>query len=102
MQFFVVKIFENRLLTLNIDHSLSLLIHPHLIYSQVWRVAVFGSSAMSVAMIVFGIIFGSVLNIIPKQSAFVAACLSLSSTPLVVKFLGAGNQKEKKEESSKF
>ena len=67
-----------------------------------WRVAVFGSSAMSVAMIVFGIIFGSVLNIIPKQSAFVAACLSLSSTPLVVKFLGAGNQKKEKEESGKF
>ncbi|XP_072034800.1 transmembrane and coiled-coil domain-containing protein 3-like [Amphiura filiformis] len=66
---------------------------------KVWRVAVFGSSAMTVAMIVFGIIFGSLLNIIPRQSAFVAACLSLSSTPLVVKFLSAGgNQKREKEE----
>ena len=53
---------------------------------------------MTITMIVFSIIFGSLLNIIPRQSAFVAACLSLSSTPLVVKFLGAGNQRKEKED----
>ena len=53
---------------------------------------------MTIAMIVFGVIFGSFLHIIPRQSAFVAACLSLSSTPLVVKFLGASNQKKERDE----
>ncbi|XP_070539001.1 transmembrane and coiled-coil domain-containing protein 3-like isoform X2 [Ptychodera flava] len=56
---------------------------------KVWRVAVFGSGAMTILMMLFGLIWGYSLHIIPSQSVFVAACLSLSSTPLVVKFLGS-------------
>nr|XP_002739865.1 PREDICTED: transmembrane and coiled-coil domain-containing protein 3-like [Saccoglossus kowalevskii] len=56
---------------------------------KVWRVAVFGSVAMTILMMVCGLMFGYMLKIIPSQSVFVAACLSLSSTPLVVKFLGS-------------
>ncbi|XP_077987807.1 transmembrane and coiled-coil domain-containing protein 3-like isoform X2 [Glandiceps talaboti] len=56
---------------------------------KVWRVAVFGSGAMTILMMIFGLIWGYLLHIIPSQSVFVAACLSLSSTPLVVKFLGS-------------
>ena len=40
-----------------------------------------------VIMIVFGIFWGFCFGILPQQSAFVAACLSLSSTPLVAKFV---------------
>ena len=40
-----------------------------------------------VLMIVFGIFWGTCFGILPQQSAFVAACLSLSSTPLVAKFV---------------
>ncbi|XP_071798584.1 transmembrane and coiled-coil domain-containing protein 3-like [Asterias amurensis] len=64
---------------------------------KVWRVAVFGSITMTVVMVVFGIFFGFVLDIIPSESAFIAACLSLSSTPLVVKFLSVGHPKADKE-----
>ncbi|XP_022093459.1 transmembrane and coiled-coil domain-containing protein 3-like isoform X1 [Acanthaster planci] len=64
---------------------------------KVWRIAVFGSIAMTVIMIVFGVVFGYIVNIIPGESAFIAACLSLSSTPLVVKFLGVGHPKDDKD-----
>ena len=42
-------------------------------------------------MIVFGIFWGACFGILPQQSAFVAACLSLSSTPLVAKFVESKN-----------
>ncbi|XP_072180265.1 transmembrane and coiled-coil domain-containing protein 3-like [Diadema setosum] len=64
---------------------------------KVWRVALTGSIAMSVLMIVYGILFGSALHIIPRQSAFIAACLSLSSTPLVVKFLSTSTGRKEKD-----
>lgn len=54
---------------------------------RVWKVAVGGSSLIMVLMIVFGIFWGYCFGILPRQSAFVAACLSLSSTPLVAKFV---------------
>ncbi|KAJ8030192.1 Transmembrane and coiled-coil domain-containing protein 3 [Holothuria leucospilota] len=60
---------------------------------KVWRVSVIGSLAMSIIMILFCVLCGSFLNITPRHSAFVAACLSLSSTPLVVKFLSASGTK---------
>ena len=44
---------------------------------------------MIVLTIVFGMFGGMCFGILPQQSAFVAACLSLSSTPLIVKFLGS-------------
>ncbi|XP_073255813.1 transmembrane and coiled-coil domain-containing protein 3-like [Porites lutea] len=54
---------------------------------KVWKVAVGGSSLIMALMIVFGILWGLCFGILPRQSAFVAACLSLSSTPLVAKFV---------------
>ncbi|XP_038050621.1 transmembrane and coiled-coil domain-containing protein 3-like isoform X1 [Patiria miniata] len=68
---------------------------------KVWRIAVFGSISMTVIMIAFGIFFGYILSIIPSESAFIAACMSLSSTPLVVKFLSVGHSKDDKEISKK-
>ncbi|XP_063966947.1 transmembrane and coiled-coil domain-containing protein 3-like isoform X1 [Lytechinus pictus] len=65
---------------------------------KVWKVALIGSVAMSVLMIIYGILFGFALHIIPRQSAFIAACLSLSSTPLVVKFLSSNSARREKEE----
>lgn len=56
-------------------------------FTKVWKVAVGGSSLIMVLMIVFGIFWGYCFGILPRQSAFVAACLSLSSTPLVAKFV---------------
>jgi Kef-type K+ transport system membrane component KefB len=43
---------------------------------------------MMIMIIVFGMFGGTFFGILPQQSLFVAACLSLSSTPLIVKFLG--------------
>lgn len=43
---------------------------------------------MMFLIVIFGMLGGMCFGILPKQSAFVAACLSLSSTPLIVKFLG--------------
>lgn len=50
-----------------------------------------------ILMIVFGIFWGMCFGIFPRQSAFVAACLSLSSTPLVAKFVEGkdGNKSSK-------
>jgi len=63
---------------------------------KVWKVAVGGSSLIMSLMIVFGIFWGMCFGILPHQSAFVAACLSLSSTPLVAKFVESkdGDHKE--------
>ena len=46
-----------------------------------------GSSLMMFVMVLCGLVVGVVLKASANESAFVAACLSLSSTPLVVKFL---------------
>ena len=54
--------------------------------------AVGGSSLIMALMIVFGIFWGICFGILPRQSAFVAACLSLSSTPLVAKFVESKNK----------
>ncbi len=42
---------------------------------------------MMISMVLCGLGVGQLLQAKPNESAFVAACLSLSSTPLVVKFL---------------
>ncbi|KXJ26172.1 transmembrane and coiled-coil domain-containing protein 3 [Exaiptasia diaphana] len=64
---------------------------------KVWKVSVGGSTLMMVLIVVFGMLGGMCFGILPQQSAFVAACLSLSSTPLIVKFLGnkAGDHSNK-------
>ena len=53
-------------------------------------------------MIYVGISFGSVVlkNVPMKECVFISACLSLSSTPLVIKFLqGRGKEKRDSPES---
>ncbi|XP_062521373.1 transmembrane and coiled-coil domain-containing protein 3-like isoform X2 [Corticium candelabrum] len=54
---------------------------------KVLIIAVTGSIAIVILMICGGLIVGYLVGIHQLQSSFVAACLSLSSTPLVVKFM---------------
>ncbi|XP_033096132.1 transmembrane and coiled-coil domain-containing protein 3-like isoform X2 [Anneissia japonica] len=65
---------------------------------KVLHVAVCGSLSMTTLMICFGLVFGYFLHIVPRHSVFIAACLSLSSTPLVVKFLGSAHKHGKAED----
>lgn len=51
---------------------------------------------MTVLMIAFGLLWGHLLQIRPTQSVFISTCLSLSSTPLVSRFL-AGTVRGDKE-----
>lgn len=51
---------------------------------------------MTVLMIAFGLLWGHLLQIRPTQSVFISTCLSLSSTPLVSRFL-AGSVRGDKE-----
>lgn len=51
---------------------------------------------MTVLMIAFGLLWGHLLRIRPTQSVFISTCLSLSSTPLVSRFL-AGTVRGDKE-----
>ena len=61
--------------------------HFSRLYLQVLIIAVTGSIAIVILMICGGLIVGYLVGIHQLQSSFVAACLSLSSTPLVVKFM---------------
>ena len=51
------------------------------------KVASIGTLSMMVLMVLGGLGLGAALKASPSESMFVAACLSLSSTPLVVRFL---------------
>ena len=51
------------------------------------KVAVLGSILMMVAMVLGGLGLGLIVHAQLNESAFVSACLSLSSTPLIIKFL---------------
>lgn len=46
-------------------------------------------------MVATGLIWGQVLHIQPTQTVFVSTCLSLSSTPLVSRFLAGGSRGDK-------
>lgn len=50
---------------------------------------------MTVLMIAFGLLWGQLLQIRPTQSVFIATCLSLSSTPLVSRFLAGSARGDK-------
>ncbi|XP_019617032.1 PREDICTED: transmembrane and coiled-coil domain-containing protein 3-like [Branchiostoma belcheri] len=63
---------------------------------KTWKVAVLGSLAMMLLMVLCGILWGIPLAISWKQSVFVSACLSLSSTPLVVRFLSTSARSDHK------
>ncbi|XP_078613423.1 transmembrane and coiled-coil domain-containing protein 3-like isoform X2 [Branchiostoma floridae x Branchiostoma japonicum] len=65
---------------------------------KTWKVAVLGSLAMMLLMVLCGILWGYPLNISWKQSVFVSACLSLSSTPLVVRFLSTSARSDHKHD----
>ncbi|CAH1244985.1 Hypp7414 [Branchiostoma lanceolatum] len=65
---------------------------------KTWKVAVLGSLAMMLLMVLCGILWGFPLDISWKQSVFVSACLSLSSTPLVVRFLSTSARSDHKHD----
>ncbi|XP_078088460.1 transmembrane and coiled-coil domain-containing protein 3 isoform X2 [Mustelus asterias] len=62
---------------------------------KVWKISLQGTSYITVLMVVFGLLWGHLLNIRPTQSIFISTCLSLSSTPLVSRFLALGARGEK-------
>lgn len=66
---------------------------------QVWRVALQGPCYMALLMTTFGLLWGHLLHIRPAQSVFVSTCLSLSSTPLVSRFLMGSVRADKESES---
>ncbi|XP_077153057.1 transmembrane and coiled-coil domain-containing protein 3 isoform X1 [Ranitomeya variabilis] len=62
---------------------------------KVWKIAVQGPCFMTVLMIAFGLLWGHFLQIRPTQSVFISTCLSLSSTPLVSRFLAGSSRGDK-------
>ncbi|KAM7178641.1 transmembrane and coiled-coil domain-containing protein 3 isoform 2-T4 [Macrochelys suwanniensis] len=54
---------------------------------KVWKISLQGPCYMTLLMIAFGLLWGHLLQIRPTQSVFISTCLSLSSTPLVSRFL---------------
>uniref|UniRef100_UPI00398F4259 transmembrane and coiled-coil domain-containing protein 3 isoform X2 n=1 Tax=Pristiophorus japonicus TaxID=55135 RepID=UPI00398F4259 len=62
---------------------------------KVWKISLQGTSYMTVLMVAFGLLWGHLLNIRPTQSIFISTCLSLSSTPLVSRFLALGARGDK-------
>ncbi|XP_013381267.1 transmembrane and coiled-coil domain-containing protein 3-like, partial [Lingula anatina] len=64
----------------------------------VFKVATIGCTMMMSVMVIAGIVVGLQLKSTINESAFVSACLSLSSTPLVVKFLSQTGYLDRREE----
>uniref|UniRef100_A0A4W5LQA1 Cation/H+ exchanger transmembrane domain-containing protein n=1 Tax=Hucho hucho TaxID=62062 RepID=A0A4W5LQA1_9TELE len=54
-----------------------------------------GSCYLSLLMVATGLLWGQVLHIRPTQTVFISSCLSLSSTPLVSRFLAGGTRADK-------
>ncbi|ELT97777.1 hypothetical protein CAPTEDRAFT_161515 [Capitella teleta] len=67
---------------------------------KVLRVATLGSGAMMSLMVALGLILGRLWSASGSESVFVAACLSLSSTPLVIKFLTSSSDVKEENLSS--
>ncbi|XP_039077546.1 transmembrane and coiled-coil domain-containing protein 3 isoform X2 [Hyaena hyaena] len=65
---------------------------------KVWKIALQGPCYMTLLMIAFGLLWGHLLQIRPTQSVFISTCLSLSSTPLVSRFLVGSARGEKEGE----
>uniref|UniRef100_G3PRJ1 Transmembrane and coiled-coil domains 3 n=1 Tax=Gasterosteus aculeatus aculeatus TaxID=481459 RepID=G3PRJ1_GASAC len=66
---------------------------------KVWKTSVQGSCSLSLLMIGAGLLWGQVLRIRPGQTVFISTCLSLSSTPLVSRFLAGGSRADKEGDS---
>ncbi|KAL7406487.1 hypothetical protein ABVT39_020284 [Epinephelus coioides] len=62
---------------------------------KVWKTSVQGSCYLSLLMVGAGLLWGQVLRIRPTQTVFISTCLSLSSTPLVSRFLAGGSRGDK-------
>ncbi|XP_023374969.1 transmembrane and coiled-coil domain-containing protein 3 isoform X2 [Otolemur garnettii] len=62
---------------------------------KVWKISLQGPCYMTLLMIAFGLLWGHLLQIRPTQSVFISTCLSLSSTPLVSRFLVGSARAEK-------
>ncbi|XP_077375667.1 transmembrane and coiled-coil domain-containing protein 3 [Festucalex cinctus] len=62
---------------------------------KVWKTSVQSSCYLCLLMVVSGLLWGQVLHIQPIQTVFISTCLSLSSTPLVSRFLAGGSRGEK-------
>ncbi|XP_061619072.1 transmembrane and coiled-coil domain-containing protein 3 [Phyllopteryx taeniolatus] len=62
---------------------------------KVWKTSVQGSCYLCLLMVVSGLLWGQALHIKPIQTVFISTCLSLSSTPLVSRFLAGGSRGEK-------
>jgi hypothetical protein len=59
---------------------------------KVWRMAVYCGNSLLLVNVVVGGVFGAILGMGMKQSIFLSSCLSLSSTPLAVRFLDAESE----------
>uniref|UniRef100_A0A671KHA7 Cation/H+ exchanger transmembrane domain-containing protein n=1 Tax=Sinocyclocheilus anshuiensis TaxID=1608454 RepID=A0A671KHA7_9TELE len=64
---------------------------------KVWKISLQGSVYLSLLMVVAGLVWGQLLGLHPTQTVFISSCLSLSSTPLVSRFLAGGSRGESKE-----
>ncbi|XP_048091448.1 transmembrane and coiled-coil domain-containing protein 3 isoform X2 [Alosa alosa] len=62
---------------------------------KVWRISVQGTSCLTLLMVGAGLVWGQLLRLNVSQTVFVSSCLSLSSTPLVSKFLSGASRAEK-------
>ncbi|XP_068186017.1 transmembrane and coiled-coil domain-containing protein 3 [Antennarius striatus] len=62
---------------------------------KVWKTSVQGSCYLSLLMVAAGLLWGQVLHMRHTQALFISACLSLSSTPLVSRFLEGGGRGER-------
>ncbi|MCJ8747846.1 hypothetical protein PDJAM_G00158020 [Pangasius djambal] len=65
---------------------------------KVWKISVQGSSYLSLLMVGAGLLWGKVFRLHPIQTVFISSCLSLSSTPLVSRFLSGGSRGDKEGE----
>ncbi|KAF7689659.1 transmembrane and coiled-coil domain-containing protein 3 [Silurus meridionalis] len=65
---------------------------------KVWKISVQGSSYLSLLMVGAGLLWGKVFRLHPIQTVFVSSCLSLSSTPLISRFLSGGSRGDKEGE----
>lgn len=62
---------------------------------KVWKTSVQGSCYLSLLMVGSGLLWGQVLKIRTTQTVFISTCLSLSSTPLVSRFLAGSSRGDK-------
>ncbi|XP_016416982.1 transmembrane and coiled-coil domain-containing protein 3, partial [Sinocyclocheilus rhinocerous] len=65
--------------------------------NKVWKISLQGSVYLSMLMVAAGLVWGQLLSLHPTQTVFISSCLSLSSTPLVSRFLAGGSRGESKE-----